>query len=104
MKIAYICSPYRAKNDFELDRNIEYAQMLTRKALMDGYAPITPHLYMTQCLNEEDLAERELGMHAGIVLLERCDVLYLGDTYGISDGMRGEIERAMTLGIEIVKR
>ena len=51
MKV-YICSPYRAKDGAELDRNIEYAQALTRQAIKAGLAPITPHLYMTQCLDE----------------------------------------------------
>ena len=42
MKV-YVCSPYRAKDGAELDRNIEYAQALTRRALKAGLAPITPH-------------------------------------------------------------
>ena len=48
MKKVYICSPYRAKTSAELDRNIDYAQALTRSAIMAGLVPITPHLYMTQ--------------------------------------------------------
>lgn len=31
MKV-YVCSPYRAGDSAELDRNIEYAQALTRQA------------------------------------------------------------------------
>ena len=50
MRKVYICSPYRAKDGAELDRNIDYAQQLTRQALEAGLAPITPHLYMTQSL------------------------------------------------------
>lgn len=57
MKV-YICSPYRAKDGAELDRNIEYAQALTRQAIKAGLAPITPHLYMTQCLDERKPQER----------------------------------------------
>lgn len=53
MKRVYICSPYRAKDGAELDRNIEYAQALTKQALNAGLAPITPHLYMTQCLDDK---------------------------------------------------
>ena len=29
MRKVYICSPYRAKDGAELDRNIDYAQQLT---------------------------------------------------------------------------
>lgn len=37
MRKVYICSPYRAKDGAELDRNIDYAQQLTRQALEAGY-------------------------------------------------------------------
>lgn len=53
MRKVYICSPYRAKDGAELDRNIDYAQQLTRQALEAGLAPITPHLYMTQCMDDK---------------------------------------------------
>lgn len=52
MKLIYICSPYRAENDAILQRNIDYAKELTRSALLQGGVPVTPHLYMTQCLDE----------------------------------------------------
>ena len=39
MRKVYICSPYRAKDGAELDRNIDYAQQLTRQALEAGLAP-----------------------------------------------------------------
>ena len=37
MRKVYICSPYRAKDGAELDRNIDYAQQLTRQALEAAY-------------------------------------------------------------------
>ena len=43
MRTAYICSPYSG----DTKRNKEYARELTLKAIKDGYAPITPHLYIT---------------------------------------------------------
>lgn len=64
MKKVYICSPYRAKDGAELDRNIDYAQQLTRQALEAGLAPITPHLYMTQCMDDKKPEERARGMAA----------------------------------------
>lgn len=64
MRKVYICSPYRAKDGAELDRNIDYAQQLTRQALEAGLAPITPHLYMTQCMDDKKPEERARGMAA----------------------------------------
>ena len=72
MKV-YVCSPYRAGDSAELDRNIEYAQALTRQALKAGLAPITPHLYMTQCLDERKPQERAQGLAADLALLKGCD-------------------------------
>lgn len=102
MKRVYICSPYRAKDSAELDRNIDYAQALTRSAIMAGLVPITPHLYMTQCLNEDNPEERAAGLAAGLELLKGCDFVIAGIKYGISEGMSREIQTADELGIEVV--
>lgn len=101
MKV-YVCSPYRAKDGAELDRNIEYAQALTRQALKAGLAPITPHLYITQCLDEKKPQERAQGLAAGLELLKGCDFMIVGDKYGISEGMYREIETAKALRIPVV--
>ena len=102
MRIVYICSPYRAKDGAELDRHIEYAQTLTKQAIEAGLAPITPHLYMTQCLNEDKPQERVAGIAAGLALLKKCDFVIVGVKYGISEGMSAEIAAADLAGIEVV--
>lgn len=102
MKKVYICSPYRAKDSAELDRNIDYAQELTRSAIMAGLVPITPHLYMTQCLNEDNPEERAAGLAAGLELLKGCNFVIAGTKYGISEGMSKEIETAAALGISVI--
>lgn len=43
LRTVYICSPYRADDSARLDRNIDYAQTLTKQAIEAGLAPITPH-------------------------------------------------------------
>lgn len=102
MKIVYICSPYRAKDGAELDRNIDYAQQLTRQALEAGLAPITPHLYMTQCMDDKKPEERARGMAAGLALLKGCDFVIAGVKYGITEGMDREIHTANMLGIAVI--
>lgn len=103
MKTAYICSPYRADNRAQLYRNIEYARELTKLAIDVGLAPIAPHLYMTQCLEEDKPEEREAGMAAGLTLLKRCDCLIVGNKYGISEGMSTEIAEAEEEAIKVVE-
>lgn len=94
MRLAYICSPYRAASETEKERNIQYARELTRLAIDKGFAPITPHLYMTQCLDDDNPVEREQGIKAGLELLKVCDCIIVGTRYGVSSGMRGEIRAA----------
>lgn len=94
MKLLYICSPYRATDAETLQRNVEYAKALTRTILLQGDCPVTPHLYMTQCLDESIEEEREIGLGAGMNILRRCDGIVVGMKYGISEGMAAEIQCA----------
>lgn len=99
MKLVYICSPYRAADEATLQRNIDYARELTREILLRGEAAVAPHLYMTQCLNEADEAERRCGLAAGQAIVEKCETMLVGRRFGISEGMAGEIGRAKEKGI-----
>ena len=93
-KLCYVCSPYRG----DVARNVQYAQELTGRAVRKGLVPITPHLYITQALDDNDPAERAMGMEAGLRLLEPCECIMIGGRYGISEGMRYEIEQAHKMG------
>ena len=102
METVYICSPYRAKTDEQLKRNVEYAQELTREVLMQGGAPITVHLYMTQCLSEDNPQEREIGLAAGRNIVDKCDIVVVGQRFGITEGMEREMRIARDAGIKIL--
>ena len=98
-KLVYICSPCRG--DYE--KNIQKAQGYCREAMekWPDVLPIAPHVYFTQFLDDENETERELGMAAGIALLDKCDELWV---YGIetpSAGMASEIAYAKAHGIPI---
>lgn len=97
MKCVYICSPYSG----DTERNIKYAKELTAQAIMDGYCPITPHLYIPLCLNDNEPRERKQGLEIALRLLEQCDLLIVGTRFKISKGMEVEIETAERLGIEV---
>lgn len=101
MRTVYICSPYRAKTEEQLKQHIEYAKELTREALLRGDAPVTVHLYMTQCLTEEIPQEREIGLVAGQHIIEKCDAVIVGYRFGISEGMSQEMRIAKARGIKI---
>ncbi len=95
-KLVHVCSPYRG----ETKRNTAYARELTRKVLEYGYTPITPHLYLTQVLDDEKPEERKLGLLAGQNLLKHCGYILIGSKYGISEGMQQEIVIAREVGVK----
>lgn len=106
MNLVYICSPYRATDAETLQRNVEYAKALTRTILLRGECPVTPHLYMTQCLDESSEDERSIGLTAGMEVLRRCSRIVVGIQYGVSEGMIAEIQCAQDggLAIEYIER
>lgn len=96
----YICSPYRG-DFFRRIRNRRYARELTKEAIRMGHVPITPHLYLAQVLNDKRQQEREKGLALGLQLLDLCDIVLVGTRYGISAGMREEMEKAARNGAHI---
>ena len=98
MRKVYICSPYRAKDGAELDRNIDYAQQLTRQALEAGLAPITPHLYMTQCMDDKKPEERAASDYAKLHSCEFCSgsKLYSCTGYDCREPYRRAYEYALS--------
>lgn len=85
--MVYICSPYAG----DIKKNTENAKRYCRWATDRGCIAIAPHLYFPQFMSED--TEREEALHSGIVLLGKCDEVWVfGDR--ISEGMRAEIEKA----------
>ena len=98
--LAYICSPYRGKYK---ERNIAYAKYLTLKALEMNYAPSAVHLYLTEFLDDNDPEQRQIGLRAGREILKACETIIIGIQYGISEGMREEIEAAADKQVIMLK-
>lgn len=99
----YICSPYRG-GFLRRIRNRRYARKLTREAVRMGYVPITPHLYLTQVLDDRRQQEREKGLELGLDLLNVCATMLVGQRYGITEGMQKEITQAARMRVDIKYR
>ncbi len=87
--LVYICSPYSGN----VESNIKSARRYSRFAVDMGYIPITPHLLYPQFLDDNNPAERSLGLLFGTVLMAKCAEVWVFGSY-ISSGMNAEIERA----------
>lgn len=97
MKKVYICSPCRG--DYE--NNIQRAKEFSRAAVERGCIPITPHIYLTQFMDDTVPAERELGLSIGRELVLMCDELWAFGLCCPTAGMAAEIELARECGIPV---
>ena len=97
MKKVYICSPCRG--DYE--NNIQRAKEFSRAAVECGCIPVTPHIYLTQFMDDTIPAERELGLSIGRELVLMCDELWAFGRDCPTAGMAAEIELARERGIPV---
>jgi hypothetical protein len=89
MKKVYICSPCRG--DYE--NNIQRAKEYSRAAVEKGVIPVTPHIYLTQFMDDNVPEERELALKIGSELVLGCSELW---AFGIDHpfGRYGRGDRA----------
>ena len=91
MKRVMIESPYAGY----VDRNVRYARACMRDCLERGESPIASHLIYTQegILNDQILAERELGIKAGFAWWEVAELIAFYTDLGWSSGMLEALDR-----------
>ncbi|NLK53201.1 MAG: DUF4406 domain-containing protein [Syntrophomonadaceae bacterium] len=94
--IVYICSPFAG----DIKRNIERARGYCRLAVSQGYIPLAPHLHYPQFMDDGDPAQRKLGLWFALILLAKCDELWVFSER-ISSGMSAEITKAERRGMPI---
>lgn len=94
--LVYICSPLAG----DMDGNMEKARRYCKFAVRSGAIPLAPHLLFPQFMDDTDSDERALAMFMNMVLLGKCDQLWVfGKT--ISEGMAAEIGKAEKRGMVI---
>lgn len=88
LPLVYIASPFAG----DTERNTERAQGYCRFAVSKGCIPLAPHLHYPQFMDDYDKEQRELGLFFALVLLGKCDELWV---FGKpSAGMSREIAKA----------
>ena len=87
--VVYICSPYRG----DVEKNTERARRYSAMAVERKAIPYAPHLLFPQFMHEKTDSNRLLALFMGQVMLDKCaEVWVFGEN--ITEGMKGEIERA----------
>ena len=87
--LVYICSPFAG----DVGNNVNMARVYSRFAVRNACIPIAPHLLFPQFVDDSIPAERAIGMFMGMVLLGKCDQLWVFGSR-VSAGMAVEIEKA----------
>ena len=96
LPLVYIASPFAG----ETERNTERARGYCRLAVSKGCIPLAPHLLYPQFMDDETSETRELGIFFALVLLGKCDEIWVfGER--ISEGMSREIAKAERRGISV---
>ena len=94
--LVYIASPFAG----DAERNTERARGYCRLAVSKGCIPLAPHLLYPQFMDDETSETRELGIFFALVLLGKCDEIWVfGER--ISEGMSREIAKAERRGISV---
>ena len=93
MKKVFVCSPYRG----DIDKNTKAAREYCKIEIMQGNAPFASHLMFPQFLEEDNPADREKGIRAGLEIMRACDELHV---YGekITEGRSREIASWRAMG------
>lgn len=92
----YVASKYAG----DVDTNTKAAVDYCRKVIDAGHMPVASHLMYPQILNDNNPAERELGLMFGLALLKICDEVWV---FGpVSPGMAQEIEEAKRLNKKVI--
>jgi hypothetical protein len=91
----YVVSKYAG----DVETNSAAAVVYCRRVIDAGYMPIASHLLYPQILNDNDPAERNMGLMFGLALLKLCDEVWVFGS--ISSGMAQEIEEAKRLNKKV---
>ena len=93
-KLVYICSRYSGDTVGNATKAVRYS----RFAVNEGVVPIAPHLLLPLYMDEA--TERAKAMEMDLVILGRCDELWVfGREW--SEGMKAEIAEAVRRGMRI---
>ena len=92
--LVYICCPFSG----DVSGNIERAKKYSRYAVDRKAIPIAPHLLFPQFMSDD--AERELALFMDMVLLGKCEELWVFGEL-VTEGMSAGIAKAKRKNMKI---
>ena len=92
MKTVIVVSPFHETVERSRRYHTTFAKLLCHRAAKAGVTPFASHLFYPQFLNEDDPADRELGLACEHGWIDKCDELWIWNAWGISPGMQAAID------------
>lgn len=87
--LVYVCAPFSGDIEGNKQKAAEFAHFAYKK----GCIPMTPHL-LFPFMNDESKEERTLAFQMDIVLMGKCQEVWVLFENGITSGMAAEINKA----------
>lgn len=103
-KLVIIESPFAATTPEGVEANIAYARKCVADSLARNEAPICSHLLFPQLLDDNDPAQRQLGIEAGLAWYRVADKCVVYADRGYSRGMYVGLARAGEHGVPVEVR
>ncbi len=104
MLLVVIETPFAAPTKQELADNIEYLNACIMDSLYRGESPFATHRFWPGLLDDDNRAERALGIKAGLDWASRADLCAVYMDRGVSPGMKLGIQRHEAHEIPIIER
>jgi hypothetical protein len=95
MKRVVVESPFKG----DVERNKLYLERCLRDCVMRGESPYASHKMLTDCLDDDDPKEREMGITAGYAWWTAGDLVVFYVDFGWSSGMTRAWERCRKEGV-----
>lgn len=102
MLVCYIAGPYKAKDNWGIERNVRAAEELSLRVWTElGAAAVCPH---ANTRFFQGTAPDKLWLDGDLAILAKCDAILLVPGYQNSEGTLAEIKEAHRLNIPVFQR
>jgi len=96
--LVYVAGPYRAKEHYEVLRNIRAAEAVYDLITANGIFAYCPHVHTAF---KNGLADDAFWLAHGLEMVSRCDAIVLTGEWKESKGSMAEKELAERIGIPV---
>lgn len=98
MFLVYVAGPFRAKNGWEIKKNVLRAEELALEVWRLGMVAHCPH---KNTENFQGVLPDDVWLTGDLEILHRCDAVLLVPGWELSEGTRIEIQEARKWGLPV---